>query len=149
MVQFSSVQFSRSVVSDSTTPWIPVRQASLSITNSRGLPKPMSIESVMSSSYLILRRPLLLLPPILPSIRVFPNESTLQSLQLKYFSVSNGKNARAHHSLCGFFETSWSKHFLFLGLILGVWTLICGFQILLSWNTRISFSKQNLKVVFS
>ena len=57
------------------TPWTAVRQASLSITNSQSLPKPMSIEPVIPSSLLILCRPLLLLPPILPSIRVFPNES--------------------------------------------------------------------------
>ena len=54
------------------TPWITARQASLSITNSQSLPKLMSIESVMSSSHLILCRPLLLLPRIPPSIRVFP-----------------------------------------------------------------------------
>ena len=56
------------------TPWIAVRQASLSITNSRSSFKLMSIESVMPSSYLILCRPLLLLPPIPPSIRVFSND---------------------------------------------------------------------------
>ena len=72
---FSSVQFSRSVVSDSATPWIAAHQASLSITNSRSLLKLMSIESVMPSSDLILCRPLLLLPPIPPSIRVFSSES--------------------------------------------------------------------------
>ena len=70
-----SVQFSCSVVSDSVTPWIAARQASLSITNSRSSRKLMSIESVMPSSHLILYRPLLLLPPITPSIRVFSNES--------------------------------------------------------------------------
>ena len=59
------------------TPWITARQASLSITNSRSLLKPMSIESVMSSDHLILCHPLLLLPPIPPSIRIFSNESTL------------------------------------------------------------------------
>ena len=68
-----SVQFSRSVVSDSATPWIAARQASLSITNSRSSLKLTSIELVMSSSYLILCRPLLL-PPIPPSIRVFSND---------------------------------------------------------------------------
>ena len=57
------------------TPWITARQASLSITNSRSSLKLMSIESVMPSSHLILCRPLLLLPPIPPSIRVFSNES--------------------------------------------------------------------------
>ena len=72
--QFSSVQFSRSLVS---TPWIASRQASLSITNSQSSLRLTSIESVMPSSHLILYRPLLLLPPIPPSIRVFSNESTL------------------------------------------------------------------------
>ena len=63
-------------------------QASLSITNSRSLPKLMSIKSVMLSSHLILSRPLLLLPPILPSIRVFSNESTLHVRWPKYWSFS-------------------------------------------------------------
>ena len=74
--QFSSVQ-SLSRVWLYATPWIAARQASLSITNSRSLPKLMSIKSVMPSSHLILCRPLLLLPPVSPSIRVFSNESTL------------------------------------------------------------------------
>ena len=74
MYQFSLVQFSHSVVSDSLwPPWIAACQASLSITNSRNLLKLMPIESVMPSSHLILCRPLLLLPPIPPSIRVFSN----------------------------------------------------------------------------
>ena len=59
------------------TPWIAACQASLSITNYRSLLKHMSIELVMPSNHLILCRPLLLLPPIPPSIRVFSNESTL------------------------------------------------------------------------
>ena len=59
------------------TPWIAAHQASLSITNSQSLPKLMSIESVMLSSHLILCHPLLLLPPVPPSIRVFSNESTI------------------------------------------------------------------------
>ena len=66
-----SVQFSRSVVSDSVALWTAARQASLSITNSQSLPKLMSTESVMPSNHLILCRPLLLLSPIPPSIRVF------------------------------------------------------------------------------
>ena len=74
--QFSSVQ-SLSHVQLFATPWTATRQASLSITNSRSLPKLMSIELVMPSSHLILCRPLLFLPSIPPSIRVFSNESTL------------------------------------------------------------------------
>ena len=69
--QFSSVTQSCPIFA---TPWTTARQASLSITNSWSPPKPMSIESVMPSSHLILCRPLLLLPSIFPSIRVFSNE---------------------------------------------------------------------------
>ena len=70
------------------TPWITARQASLSITNSQSSPKLMSIESVMPSSHLILWRPLLVLPPIAPSIRIFSNESTLHMRWPKYWSFS-------------------------------------------------------------
>ena len=74
--QFSSVE-SLSRVWLFSTPWTAARQASLSITNSRSLPKLMSIESVMPSNHLILCHPLLLLPSIFPSNRVFSNESVL------------------------------------------------------------------------
>ena len=74
--QFSSVQ-SLSRVRLFATPWITAHQASLSITNSRSLLKPMFIQLVMSSIHLILCRPLLLLPSIFPSIRVFASESVL------------------------------------------------------------------------
>jgi len=70
------------------TPWIPARQASLSITNSRSSLRLTSIESVMPSSHLILCHPLLLLPPIPPTIRVFSNESTLRMRWPKYWSFS-------------------------------------------------------------
>ena len=70
------------------TPWTAARQASLSIANSWSLLKLKSIESVMPSSYLILCHPLLLLPPIPPSIRVFSNESTLRMRWPKYWSFS-------------------------------------------------------------
>ena len=86
--KIQSVQFSRSVVSDSATPWIAACQASLSITNSWSLLKLMPIELVMPSSHLILCRSLLLLPPILPSIRVFSNESTLLMRWPRYWSFS-------------------------------------------------------------
>ena len=85
---FSSVQFSRSVVSNSVTLWIAARQASLYITNSRSSPRLTSIESVMPSNHLILCCPLLLLPPIPPSIRVFSNESTFRRRWPKYWSFS-------------------------------------------------------------
>ena len=70
------------------TPWITARQASLSITNSRSSLRLTSIESVMPSSHLILYRPLLLLPPIPPSIRIFSKESTLHMRWPKYWSFS-------------------------------------------------------------
>ena len=84
-VQFSSVQL-LSRVWLFATPWIAARQASLSITNSQNLLKLMPIESVMPSSHLILCHPLLLLPPIPPSIKVFSNESTLRMRWPKYWS---------------------------------------------------------------
>ena len=87
-VQFSSVQ-SLSCVRLFATPWIVARQASLSITNSRSSLRLTSIEAVMPSSHLILCRPLLLLPPIPPSIRVFSNESTLCMRWPKYWSFSS------------------------------------------------------------
>ena len=83
---FSSVQLSR--VQLFATPWIAVRQASLSITNSRSLLKLISMELVMPFSHLILCRPLLLLPPIPLSIRVFSNESALRMRWPKYWSFS-------------------------------------------------------------
>ena len=86
-VQFSSVQ-SLSRVQLFATPWITARQASLSITISRSSLGLTSIELVMPSSHLILCRPLLLLPPIPPSIRVFSNESTLHMRWPKYWSFS-------------------------------------------------------------
>ena len=86
-IQFSSLQ-SLSRVQLFATPWTAACRASLSITNSRSSPKLMSIESVMSSSHLIFCRPLLLLPPIPPSIGVFSNESTLRMRWPKYRSFS-------------------------------------------------------------
>ena len=86
-VQFSSVQ-SLSRVWLFATPWITAPQASLFTTNSQSLLKLMRIKLVMPSSHLILCRPLLLLPPIPPSIRVFSNESTLCMRWPKYWSFS-------------------------------------------------------------
>ena len=84
---FSSVQ-SLSCVWLFATPWIAACQASLSITNSQSLQNLMSIESVMPSSHLILCHPLLLLPSIFPSIRVFSNESALRIRWPKHWSFS-------------------------------------------------------------
>ena len=85
--QFSSVQ-SLSRVRLFATPWIAACQTSLSITNSRSSLRLTSIKSVTPSSHLILCRPLLLLPPIPPNIRVFSNESTLRMRWPKYWSFS-------------------------------------------------------------
>ena len=86
-IQFSSVQL-LSRVCLFATPWTAAHQASLSITNPRSPFKLMSIESATPSSHLILCHPLLLLPPIPPSIRVFSNESTLRIRWPKYWSCS-------------------------------------------------------------
>ena len=99
----NSVQFSHSVISDFATTWTAARQASLFITNSQSLPKPMSIESVMPSSHLILCCPLLLLPPILPSIRVFFSKSTLCMRWPKYWSFSfNISSSNEHPGLISY-----------------------------------------------
>ena len=86
-IKIASIQFSYSVGSDSATP-TTARQASLSITNSRSILTLMSIKLVMPSSHLILCRPVLLLPSIFPSIRVFSNESVLHIRWPKYWSFS-------------------------------------------------------------
>ena len=84
---FSSVQ-SLSCVLIFATPWTAAHQASLPITNSRSLPKLLSVESEIPSNHPILCRPLLLLPSILPSIRVFSNESALHIRWPKFWSFS-------------------------------------------------------------
>ena len=85
------------------TPWTAARQASLSITNCWSLPKPMSIELVMPSNHLILCRPLLFLPSIFPSIRVFSNESALCIRWPKYWSFSfNISPSNEHPGLISF-----------------------------------------------
>ena len=122
---YASVQFSRSVVSDSlrphqfssvqslsrvqlfATPWTAACQASLSITNSRSLLKLMSIESVMPSNHLILCRPLLLLPSIFPSIRVFTNESAFHIRWPKYWSFSFNISPSNEHSGLISFRINW------------------------------------------
>ena len=104
--QFSSVQ-SLSRVWLFATPWTAARQASLSITNSRNLLKLISVESVMSSSHLILCYPLLLLPPILPSIRVFSNESTLRIRWSKYWRFSFSISPSKEHPGLISFRMDW------------------------------------------
>ena len=84
----SDIQFSRSVLSDSATPWTTARQASLSITNSRSLLKLMPIQSVMLSNHLILCSPLVLLLSIFSNIGVFSNKLALHISWPKYWSFS-------------------------------------------------------------
>ena len=103
---FSSVQ-SLSRVLLFATPWIAARQASLSITNSRSSLKLTSIELVMPSSHLILCRPLLLLPPIPPSIRVFSNESALHVRWPKYWSFSFSISPAKEHPGLISFRMDW------------------------------------------
>ena len=132
---FSSVQSSCSVVSDSANPWTAAHQASLSITNSRSPPKPMSIVSVMPSNHLILCHALLLLPSMFPSIRVFSNESALRIRWPEYWSFSFNispsnehpglisfrmdwldllavqgtlKSLLQHHSICKYLSNGWT-----------------------------------------
>ena len=102
-----SVQFSRSVMSNSVTPWIAARQASLSITNSQSSPKLLSIELVMPSSHLILCCPLLFLPPIPPSNKVFSNESTLCMRWPKYWSFSFSISPFKEHPGLISFRMDW------------------------------------------
>ena len=98
---FNSVQFSGSVIF--VTPRTAACQAALSITNSQSIPKLMSVESVMPSKNLILCRPLLLLPSIFPSIRVFSNESALHIWWPKYWSFSfNISPSNEHPGLISF-----------------------------------------------
>ena len=88
MPHFSSVQFSRSITSDSFVAWTAAYQASLWITNSQSLLKLMLIESVTPSSHLTLCHPLLLLTSVFPSIRVFSNEAALLTRWPKYWGFS-------------------------------------------------------------
>ena len=103
---FSSVQ-SLSRVRLFVTPWTAARQASLSITNSRSLPKLMSIESVMPCNHLILCRPLLLPPSVFPSIRVFSNELALCIMWPKYWSFSFSISPSNEYSGLISFRMDW------------------------------------------
>ena len=118
--EFSSVQ-SLSRVWLFATPWTVACQAFLSFTNSQSPLKPMSIESMMPSNHLILCRPLLLLPLIFPSIRVFSNESALHIRWPKYWSFSFNISPSNEHQ-------DWSP---------------------LGWNGWISLQSKGLSRVFS
>ena len=106
LMLFSSVQL-LSRVRLYVTPWITARQASLSITNSRSSLKLMSIEFMMPSSHLILCCPLLFLPPIPPSIRVFSNELTLPLRWPKYWSFSFSISPSNEHPGLISFRRGW------------------------------------------
>ena len=105
-VLFSSVQ-SLSHVRPFVTPGTTAHQASLSITNSQSPPKPMSIEPVMPSNHLILCHPLLLLPSIFASIRVFSNESALHIRCPKYWRFSFNISPSSEHSGLISFRMDW------------------------------------------
>ena len=104
--KFNSVQ-SMSHVHFLVTPWTAAHQASLSITNSQSPPKPMSIESVMPSNHPILCCPLLLLPSIFPSIRVFSNESAFLIRWPKYWSFSFSISPSSEHPGLTSFRMDW------------------------------------------
>ena len=116
IVQFSSVQL-LSRVRHLATPWIAARQASLSITKPQSLLKPVSIESGMPSSHLILSHPLLLLPPVPPSIRVFSNESTLPMRWPKYWSFSFCISPSNEHPGLISFRMDWLDLLAFQGTL--------------------------------
>ena len=106
-VQFSSVQFSHSVISDSLHHVNCSTEASLSINNSQSPPKAMLIELVMSSNHLILYQPLLLLPSIFPRIRVFFSESALPIRWPKYWSFSINISSSNEQSGLISFRMDW------------------------------------------
>ena len=99
------------------TPWTAVSQVSLSITNSQSSLKLMSIESVMPSNHLILCRPLLLLPSIFPSIRVFSNESDLRIRWPKYWSFSFNITPSNEHPGLISFRMDWLDHLAVQGTL--------------------------------
>ena len=100
-----------------TTPWTAARQASLSITNSQSPPKPMSIELVMPSNHLILCRPLLILPSLFPSIRLFSNESVLHIRWPKYWSFSFNISPSNEYSELISFKMDWLDLLLVQGTL--------------------------------
>ena len=114
--KFSSVQL-LSRVRLFETPWTIARQASLSITNSQSLPKLMFIESVMPSNHLILCPPLLLLPSIFPSFRVFSNESALRIRWPKYWSFTFRISTSNEHPGLISFRMDWLDHLTVQGTL--------------------------------
>ena len=118
--QFSSVQ-SLNHVRLFVTPWTAAYQASLSITNSQNLLKLMSIKLVMPSNHLILCHPLLLLPSIFPSIRVFSNESVLRLRWPQYGSFSFSISPSNEYSVVISFRMDWFDLTETLSLIYRLW----------------------------
>ena len=112
-VQFSSV----TQLCPTATPWITARQGSLSINNYQSSIKLMSTESMMPFSHLILCRPLLLLPPIPPSIRVFSSESTLCMRRPKYWSFSFSISPSNEHPRLISFRMDWLDLLAFQGTL--------------------------------
>ena len=113
---FSSAQ-SLSRVQHFVTPWTAAHQASMSITNSQSLPKLMSTESVMPSNHLILCFPLLLLPSIFPSIKVFSNESVLRIRWPKYWSFRFSISPSNEYSGLISFRIEWFDLFAVQGTL--------------------------------
>ena len=138
---FSSVQ-SLSRVRLFATPWIAARQASLSITNFRSSLKLMSIKSVMPSSHLLLCRPLLLLSPFPPSIRVFSNESTLRMRWPKYWSFSFSIIPSKEHPGPISFRMNWLDLLAVQGPrgFSKCYWWYCLMQCLLYWRSKLSGS---------
>ena len=104
-------------MSDSVIQWIAAHQASLSITNSQSLPKPLSIELVMPSNHLILCHPLLLSPSIFPSIKVFSNESALCIRWPKYWSFNFNISPSNEHPKLIPFRMDWVDLFAVQGTL--------------------------------
>ena len=138
ILQFSSVQ-SLSRVQLFVTPWISARQASLSITNSQTLLKLMSIELVMPPSHLILCHPLLLLPPIPPSIRVFSNEPALRMRWPEYWSFSFSIIPSNEHSVLISFRMDWLDLLILRGRLIHAWEA--------PWTKYNKLTKDNIFII--
>ena len=124
LLNFSSVQ-SLSRVRLFATPWTAAHQASLSINNSRSLLKLMSIESVMPSNHLILCHPLLLLPSIFPSIKIFSKESVLHIMWPKYWSFSFSISPSSEYSRLISFRMDWLDLLAVQGVFVNGCHLLC------------------------
>ena len=147
-MRFSSVQ-SLSHVWLFVTPWAAAHQASLSITNSWSATKPMSIELVMPSNHLTFSRPILLLPSICPSIRVFSNESTLHIRWPQYRSFSFNISLSNEHPGLISFRMDWLdllavqgtlKSLLYEVVLLAFQSYFSEFSSMIIWYCILNFS---------